>query len=140
MCHDGSQGGALSIVTAALNDKVSHVCAYYPALCDLTGFAHGRAGGWPKYFKNDGKTLADTKMVETLQYYDVVNFARVLKVPGYYAFGFNDDTCSPTSIYSMLNEIKAPKTVHCTYTNAHFNFNETEALAAEWILKQTGLE
>lgn len=140
VCHDGSQGGALSIVTAALNDKVSHVCAYYPALCDLTGFAHGRAGGWPKYFKNDGKTLADTKMVETLQYYDVVNFARLLKVPGYYAFGYNDDTCSPTSIYSMLNVIKAPKTVHCTYTNAHFNFNETEALAAEWILKQTGLE
>lgn len=109
VCHDGSQGGALSIITSALNDKVDYVCAYYPALCDLTGFAHQRAGGWPKYFKEDGRTMADTQVIETLQYYDVVNFARILQVPGYYAFGFNDDTCSPTSIYSMLNEIKAPQ-------------------------------
>lgn len=108
--------------------------------CDLTGFAHQRAGGWPKYFKEDGRTMADTQVIETLQYYDVVNFARILQVPGYYAFGFNDDTCSPTSIYSMLNEIKAPKTVHHTYTNAHFNFSETEALASEWILREVGLE
>lgn len=140
VCHDGSQGGALSIITAALHDKVNYVCAYYPALCDLTGFAHQRAGGWPKYFKDDGRTIADTQVIETLQYYDVVNFARILQAPGYYAFGYNDDMCSPTSIYGMLNEIKAPKTIYRTYTNAHFNFSETEALASEWILEQVGLK
>lgn len=140
VCLDGSQGGALSIITAALNDKVDYVCAYYPALCDLTGFAHNRAGGWPKYFKDDGLTLDDSSIVNTLQYYDVVNFARILKIPGYYSFGYNDDTCSPTSIYSMLNEIKAPKTVHCTYTNAHFNFSESEALASDWILEQVEMQ
>lgn len=57
-----------------------------------------------------------------------------------YSFGYNDDTCSPTSIYSMLNEIKAPKTVHCTYTNAHFNFSESEALASDWILEQVEMQ
>ncbi len=134
---DGSQGGALSIITAALNPKVTHVCAYYPALCDLKGFAFERAGGWPKYFK-EVKVAEENKsdVLATLDYYDVVNFARTLKVPGYYSFGYNDDTCSPTSIFSMLNEIKAPKTVYNTYTNGHFNFGESVKLASEWVLEQ----
>lgn len=134
---DGSQGGALSIITAALNPKVTHVCAYYPALCDLSGFAHNRAGGWPKYFKNVMVQENDTEAVlNTLPYYDVVNFARTLQVPGYYSFGYNDDTCSPTSIFSMLNEIKAPTTIHNTYTNAHFNFGESVKLASDWVMHQ----
>jgi hypothetical protein len=49
----GSQGGALSIVTAGLDNRIDYLAAFYPALCDLTGFLHGRAGGWPKIFRDD---------------------------------------------------------------------------------------
>ena len=63
VCKDSSQGGALSIVTAALHEKVSLVCAAYPALCDLTGFAHGRAGGWPKYFFKESSERKTTDKV-----------------------------------------------------------------------------
>ncbi len=134
---DGSQGGALSIITAALNDKVKYVSADYPALCDLSGFAQGRAGGWPKYFMDNKFSDEDTPLVlATLPYYDVVNFARILKVPLYCDYGYNDDTCSPTSINSMLNEVKSPKTVSVTYTNAHFNFPENNYNAAQWVMEQ----
>lgn len=159
VCKDGSQGGALSIVTAALYElsgsavgsaarggsPALRVCAFYPALCDLTGFGHGRAGGWPKYFfaKSPERrptdkvlTLDDKAEIETLQYYDVVNFTRILRAPGYYYFGYNDNYCSPTSIYGMLNEMKAQKTVSVTYTNQHFSFDESRAQAAEWVMKQ----
>jgi cephalosporin-C deacetylase-like acetyl esterase len=34
----GSQGGALSIVTAALDPRVKGLAAYYPALSDVTGY------------------------------------------------------------------------------------------------------
>ena len=144
VCKDGSQGGALSIVTAALHEKASLVCAAYPALCDLTGFAHGRAGGWPKYFFKDSPerrptdkvlTIDDKAEIETLQYFDVVNFARILKAPGYYYFGFNDNFCSPTSIFGMFNEMKAPHTVVNTYTNGHFNYPESEAKAGDWVMQ-----
>lgn len=40
----GSQGGALTLVTAALNEKVTMCAPFYPALCDLQGFRHDRAG------------------------------------------------------------------------------------------------
>jgi hypothetical protein len=46
----GSQGGALSITTAALDKRVKFLAAFYPALADVTGYLQGRAGGWPHLF------------------------------------------------------------------------------------------
>lgn len=45
----GSQGGALSVITAALDTRVKFLAAFYPALSDLTGYLKGRAGGWPPF-------------------------------------------------------------------------------------------
>ena len=47
----GSQGGALAIVTAGLDRRVTRLAAYYPALSDVTGYLHARAGGWPHMFR-----------------------------------------------------------------------------------------
>ena len=47
----GSQGGALAIVTAGLDRRVTRLAAYYPALSDVTGYLHDRAGGWPHMFR-----------------------------------------------------------------------------------------
>ena len=44
--YGGSQGGALAIVTAALDPRIKGLVSFYPALCDLNGYVHGRAGGW----------------------------------------------------------------------------------------------
>ena len=38
----GSQGGALSIVTASLDARVRYLGAFYPALIDVTGYLNGR--------------------------------------------------------------------------------------------------
>ncbi len=47
--------------------------------------------------------------IKTIQYFDVVNFARQVKVPGFYTFGYNDMVCPPTTTYSAYNMINAPK-------------------------------
>ena len=47
----GSQGGALAIVTAGLDRRVTRLAAYYPALSDVTGYLNQRAGGWPHMFR-----------------------------------------------------------------------------------------
>lgn len=132
----GSQGGALSIVTAALNTKVTFCSPFYPALCDLTGFLHKRAGGWPKYFE---KQSEDAGTAETLMYYDVVNFARRLKCPVFYSFGYNDETCSPTSTFAAYNEITAPKTLAVTPTSGHWRFTETNDESVKWMQRMAGM-
>lgn len=126
----GSQGGALTIITAALNPKVDFCAPFYPALSDVLGFRHGRAGGWPKFFqKKEEKAGAE----QTLPYYDVVNFARIMKCPVFYAFGYSDDTCSPTSCFAVYNVITAPKTLATTTTNGHWRFPETNDESLEWM-------
>ena len=106
----GSQGGALSIVTAALDNRVKYLGAFYPVLADVTGYLKGRAGGCPNYFDKTNRVFNEKKeKLETLKYYDVVNFAKRLKVPGYFMWGFNDETCPPTSMYAAYNVITSPK-------------------------------
>jgi cephalosporin-C deacetylase len=133
----GSQGGALSIVTAALDDRVKYLSAFYPALSDMTGYLHGRAGGWPHVFTGTNLTYHNhPKAIETVGYYDVVNFARILKTPGFYSWGFNDDTCPPTSYYSAYNQIKAPKEVFVVPETGHWTYPEQGLRSDTWLFEK----
>ena len=136
----GSQGGALTIVTAALNEKTTLCAPFYPALCDLTGFLHQRAGGWPKFFSSWNKDsqvdIPQDQAVQTLQYYDVVNFARQLCVPTFMSWGYNDDTCSPTSVWAAWNEITAPKTCDITPSSGHWRFPSSWDKCWAWMKGQ----
>lgn len=135
----GSQGGALSIVTAALDSRIKGLVAFYPALADLTGYLHNRAGGWPHLFNQANLEFNNQpRKIETSKYYDVVNFARHLKVPGFYSMGFNDTTCPPTSMFSAYNVIKAPKTLLLVEETGHWTYPEQWEKAYDFALKLLG--
>ncbi len=133
----GSQGGALSIVTAALDKRIKFLASQYPALCDLTGYLYGRAGGWPAMFYKADTNDPETKlMLETAKYYDVVNFARKLTVPGFYTWGYNDPTCPPTSFYAAYNSITAPKEVYVAKEMVH-RLNPTQKeMINDWLVNK----
>jgi cephalosporin-C deacetylase len=133
----GSQGGALAIVTAGLDRRVTRLAAYYPALSDVTGYLHGRAGGWPHMFRaTDGPTMHrdDPKKVATTGYYDVVNFARRVRVPGFYLWGYNDEVCPPTSMYAAYNVITAPKQLQLAYDKGHSTAQEQVDDVHDWLV------
>jgi len=129
----GSQGGALSIVTAGLDPRIQFVAALFPALCDYAGYLNNRAGGWPHYFRSEKPAAND---VETLAYFDVVNFAKRIKAPGWYSWGYNDTTCPPTSTYSAYNQIIAPKELHLFLETGHWTFPEQANERIAWLQKQ----
>ena len=132
----GSQGGALSIVTAALDSRVKWLGAFYPALSDVTGYLHGRAGGWPHYFVGSSRAFNDTKdKIATTGYYDVVNFARRVKIPGQYSWGFNDETCPPTSMHAAYNVITAPKSLYLALDTGHWTYPEQRDMMNDWLWK-----
>lgn len=133
----GSQGGALSIITAALDSRVKFLTSLYPALSDVTGYLHGRAGGWPHYFDKSNVNYSNKKdKLETLGYYDVVNFASRLKIPGFYSWGFNDETCPPTSMYAAYNKITAPKELFLALETGHWTYPEQRDKVNDWILSK----
>jgi cephalosporin-C deacetylase-like acetyl esterase len=134
----GSQGGALSIVTAALDRRVTRLASFYPALADVTGYLQQRAGGWPHMFRaiEGPNTHRDDGKIKTTQYYDVVNFARRVTAPGLYSWGFNDETCPPTSTYSAYNVITAPKQLILAYDTGHRSTQEQVDDVNDWIVNE----
>jgi len=139
-----SQGGWLSIVTGALDPRVTAVAVTHPAGCDLTGDLHGRAGGWPMPFRQwhpPAPSIHSTPAkITTTTYYDAVNFARRLKVPGYYTWGYNDDVCAPTSLYAAYNVITAPKTLGLTLELGHAYTPEQGAAVQAFVRQALGLK
>jgi cephalosporin-C deacetylase len=130
----GSQGGALAIVTAALDKRVKCLVSFYPALSDLTGYLHGRAGGWPHMFTPANSDFTGKKdKIETSKYYDVANFARYVKVPGFYSWGFNDETCPPTSMYAAYNGIQADKELFLVQDTGHWAIAEQYDKMVAWL-------
>ena len=85
----GFQARAIPVARsmAARYRRVTRLAAYYPALSDVTGYLHARAGGWPHMFRaTEGPNVhRDEAKIATTPYYDVVNFARRVPAPGLYS-------------------------------------------------------
>ena len=132
-----SQGGFLSLATAALDPRITYVAAVHDAMCDYEIALEGRACGWPHYFY--GVKNPDMKKVEGARYYDGINFARRITCPGWYSFGYNDEVVPPSSSYSVYNVVTAPKTLSVYQMTGHFWYQEQWDEWEEWLLQQMHL-
>lgn len=128
----GSQGGALAFVAAGLDPRVTACIANHPALSDMAGYMAGRAGGYPHFFRVAGMDTPDK--LNTMAYYDVVNFARSIKVPTRMTWGYNDDVCPPTTSYAVYNVLQCPKEALITQINEHWTSEDTEYGHLTWML------
>lgn len=129
----GSQGGALSIIAAGLDSRVTQCVANHPALSDMAGYAaKGGTGGYP-HFCRQPQILSNKDCLNTLAYFDVVNFARYVKAPTYLTWGYNDVTCPPTTSYAVWNTLKCTKESLLTPINEHWTTAETNRGQMEWI-------
>lgn len=129
----GSQGGALAIVAAALDGRVTQCIVNHPALSDMCAYADpGRTGGYP-HFKPASGTLTAAAQ-KTLPYYDVVNFARHVKATVFMTWGFNDNTCPPTTSYAVWNTLTCPKECLITPINEHWTSDATDRTQYDWLM------
>jgi cephalosporin-C deacetylase-like acetyl esterase len=81
MVYGGSQGGGLSIITAALRPEVAFCAPAIPGLCRLDWTVRYGVGSWPLNQQDvpAGQTL--DQMLATLSYYDAANFIGRVKCP-----------------------------------------------------------
>lgn len=130
----GSQGGGLSIVTAALDPRVTLCVPNYPALADMcAGADPKRSSGYPHY-EREPEFLTETAL-KTLPYFDVCNFAKYVKCPTYMSWGFNDGTCPAECSYAVWNLLSCPKESLITPVNEHWTTEETGKVQDKWIKK-----
>ena len=91
----------------------------------------GRTGGYPHFHRLNA--MLTPEKINTLRYYDVVNFARQMKATTFLTWGYNDDTCPPTTSYAVWNSLPCPKESLVTPVNEHWTSENTERSIMEWI-------
>ena len=130
----GSQGGALALVAAGLDKRVNLCVVNHPALSDMAGYTEkGRTGSYPHFNRMTG--LYTPSNISTMAYYDVVNFARKVKATTYMTWGYNDNTCPPTTSYAVWNTLNCEKESLITPINEHWTSDATEYGQMVWIKK-----
>lgn len=130
----GSQGGALALVATGLDKRVNLCVVNHPALSDMAGYTEkGRTGGYPHFNRMTG--LYTPSNISTMAYYDVVNFARKVKATTYMTWGYNDNTCPPTTSYAVWNTLNCEKESLITPINEHWTSDATEYGQMVWIKK-----
>lgn len=135
--YGGSQGGLLSLVVAALAaDKIQCVSTAYPAMSEIAGSMRGRIDGWPRLF-NGNKTMAGIEdKIKVSEYYDAVNFARLVKAPMLFIQGYNDKVCPPTTTLSVYNVLSCPKQLVIEQDAAHWLYLELWNQRRDWLIEQ----
>lgn len=103
-----SQGGALALACAALDKRVTAICAGVPALVDCTS---------PYTLKNWFGILDENpenvrKISSTMRYASLCNFAGKTKAAAYFTAAYLDRSCHPATVYAGYNLYGGPKKMH----------------------------
>ena len=106
------QGGALTFVTAALNNDRIAVCG--PQVPFLSDFRHYfKVASWPG---NEFVTYVETEhkqtweqVFTTLSYFDIKNLAPMIKCPLIMGVGLIDDVCPPHINFAAYNQVTTEK-------------------------------
>ena len=138
----GSQGGALSIATAALdNERVALCVPHVPFLSDFEDYF--KVAGWPggefeRYFES--RPASKETVMKTLSYIDIKNLAPWIKVPVFMGVGLVDTVCPPHINFAAYNQVTTPKN-YVVYPEAgHSMPAEFHMAKYNFIRKHFGME
>lgn len=125
----GSQGGALTLAAAALTDgRLRAIAPYIPFMSDFRDYF--RIVPWPASAVGEAREalgMTEEEMYRNLSYFDIKNFARMIKCPVLMGIGLQDPTCPPHTNMSGYNLISSPKELHiypdCGHTVDYSDWN-----------------
>jgi cephalosporin-C deacetylase-like acetyl esterase len=119
-----SQGGFLTLAMSGLYaDKVTAAMSGVPYLCD---YSRTRQAG-------------DRATLNTMLYYDPVNFAKLIRCPLQVSVAFADGSCPPATVFSAYNSIpRNDKKIMMEPRAGHGTTPERQAMERDCILRGLG--
>ncbi len=139
----GSQGGALSFATAALDNKRIDLCVpHVPFLSDFRDYF--KVAGWPggefrQYFE-DHPEISEDEIYKNLSYIDIKNLAPWIKAPVLMSIGLMDQTCPPHINFAAYNQLDVPKEYIVYPYAGHGLPGEYYNTMMEFIREQFGMD
>lgn len=134
-----SQGGALALITSALDARVKLCTPDVPFLSDIEQLA--KITRWVsdelnRYVKSQ-KNVTYWRLIQNLSYFDTKNFADKIKAPVYMSVGLQDWTCPASTCLATYNKITAPKNCVIYPEGKHDGGGAWHRIRKfEWIRKQ----
>lgn len=138
----GSQGGALTLLTAALRPEVRAAAADVPFLCAIRD-AVDLTMSYPFAEISDllrrRPELAAAAWA-TIPYYDILNFAPRIACPVLVSLGLKDDICPPQTGYALYHALTCPKELKVYPNAAHEGGGFSHGLVKlPWLKQRLGL-
>lgn len=109
ICIGISQGGAQALAAAGLDPRVNVVVATVPGMCDIPGRLFGAPGGWPHIGDASADDPRTKRILETVRYFDMTNFAARSKAATLMTVGLVDTTCPPPGVFAAYNRLTLSK-------------------------------
>lgn len=118
----GSQGGALTFATAALdNDRIAVSVSQFPFLSDFEDYF--KLAPWPANEFTEWVEKEHNRGWEevfyTLSYIDIKNLAHKIKAPMLMGVGLEDNVCPPHINFAAYNQVSASKAYIAYPTSGH---------------------
>lgn len=121
----GSQGGALSLASAALNSRVKKAFSVHPFLCDYQrvwemGLDDKAYTGLRDYFRRfDPLHTREAEIFGKLGYIDVCNLAPRIEAEVQMLLTLRDDVCPPSTQFAAYNAIRSRKSHFIYHDHGH---------------------
>ena len=129
-----SQGGGLTLATAALDSRLLAAVAEEPFLCnypvsiDITTSPYRELGDYAGEHPEQR-----TQMLETLAYFDCLNLAGDIRCPTLVNIGMRDETCPYRTVMPVFERIPGPKALLVYPDLAHSPCTDFNAHALDWL-------
>ena len=139
----GSQGGALSFATAALDNQRIDLCVpHVPFLSDFRDYF--KVAVWPgsefKQYFEEHPEVSEEQIYRNLSYIDIKNLAPWIKAPVLMSVGLMDRTCPPHINFAAYNQLHVPREYIVYPYSGHGLPAEYHNVMIDYIRKHFGLE
>jgi cephalosporin-C deacetylase len=140
-CCGSSQGGGLTLITSGLRSEIKAGVSGYPFLCCypesmrmLRSYPYDELSCYARAFPD-----RVDQMLDTLRYFDAVNFAPRIKCPMAVGIAMEDEVCPPGTSYAAYRLLGGERELRLFPESGHGNAHEYPAWEAAWLQQRIGV-
>ena len=134
-CCGSSQGGGLTLATAGLRPEIKAGVSGYPFLCcypdSMRMFRSYPYDELSCYLRAHPEREA--QMLDTLRYFDGVNFAPRIKCPMVVGIALEDEVCPPETSYAAFDRLGGDRELWLFPDSGHGNAHDYPRRETEWL-------
>ena len=140
-CCGSSQGGGLTLITTGLRHEIKAGVAGYPFLCCfpesmrmLRSYPYDELSCYARAYPDRVEQALDT-----LRYFDAVNFAPRIECPMVVGIAMEDEVCPPETSYAAYRLLNKERELWLFPNSGHGNAHAYPARESQWLQQRIGV-